>query len=117
VWRWRSSRDVYLKRVCSPCLHAHAEIQRILVQQLTVLETMTPLEFLDFRDVLFPASGFQSVQFRLVEVRARSLVGVLLTVLLHCLVRGGGWLRASSCCMITARRSRVRGAEQAGALP
>ena len=43
------------------------EIQRVLIQQVDVLETMTPLDFLDFRDDLFPASGFQSVQFRLVE--------------------------------------------------
>jgi len=34
-----------------------------------VLETMTPLDFLDFRDFLFPASGFQSGQFRLIEIR------------------------------------------------
>jgi tryptophan 2,3-dioxygenase len=43
------------------------EILRILVQQLTVLETMTPVQFLTFRDFLFPASGFQSKQFRLLE--------------------------------------------------
>lgn len=43
------------------------EIQKILVQQVTVLETMTPLDFLDFRDLLYPASGFQSVQNRLIE--------------------------------------------------
>jgi len=43
------------------------EIQRILIQQVDVLETMTPLDFLDFRDDLIPASGFQSVQFRLIE--------------------------------------------------
>jgi tryptophan 2,3-dioxygenase len=43
------------------------EIQRVLIQQVDVLETMTPLDFLDFRDDLIPASGFQSVQFRLVE--------------------------------------------------
>jgi tryptophan 2,3-dioxygenase len=43
------------------------EIQKLLVQQVSVLETMTPLDFLDFRDHLFPASGFQSAQFRLVE--------------------------------------------------
>lgn len=43
------------------------EIQRLLIQQISVLETMTPLDFLDFRDRLFPASGFQSAQFRLVE--------------------------------------------------
>ena len=44
------------------------EIQKLLIDQLRVLETMTPLDFLDFRDYLFPASGFQSVQFRLVEI-------------------------------------------------
>ncbi len=43
------------------------EIQRVLIQQVDVLETMTPLDFLDFRDELIPASGLQSVQFRLVE--------------------------------------------------
>lgn len=42
-------------------------IQRVLTQQIDVLETMTPLDFLDFRDDLVPASGFQSVQWRLVE--------------------------------------------------
>jgi tryptophan 2,3-dioxygenase len=44
-------------------------IQRLLGDQLEVLETMTPLDFLDFRDLLIPASGFQSVQFRLIENR------------------------------------------------
>ncbi|MGC2241734.1 MAG: tryptophan 2,3-dioxygenase family protein [Acidimicrobiia bacterium] len=43
------------------------EIQSLLVQQVSVLETMTALDFLDFRDHLFPASGFQSAQFRMVE--------------------------------------------------
>ena len=43
------------------------EIQRILVAQLTVLETMTPIDFLAFRDHLMPASGFQSAQFREIE--------------------------------------------------
>jgi tryptophan 2,3-dioxygenase len=43
------------------------EIQKLLVDQLRVLETMTPLDFLDFRDALTPASGFQSFQFRLLE--------------------------------------------------
>ncbi len=50
---------------------AHLErvvsIQRVLMQQIDVLETMTPLDFLDFRDDLFPASGFQSAQWRLIE--------------------------------------------------
>ena len=43
------------------------EIQRILIDQIRVLETMTPMEFLDFRHLLTPASGFQSLQFRLIE--------------------------------------------------
>ncbi|MDQ3022106.1 MAG: tryptophan 2,3-dioxygenase [Bacteroidota bacterium] len=42
-------------------------IQRLLIDQLNVLETMTPLDFLEFRDFLIPASGFQSLQFRLIE--------------------------------------------------
>lgn len=42
-------------------------IERVLVSQIHVLETMTPVDFLAFRDRLNPASGFQSVQFREVE--------------------------------------------------
>lgn len=45
------------------------EIQHLLIDQLKVLETMTPLDFLDFRDALTPASGFQSFQFRLIELK------------------------------------------------
>lgn len=45
------------------------EIWKLLIRQLDVLETMTPLDFLEFRDFLVPASGFQSLQFRLIEVR------------------------------------------------
>ena len=43
------------------------EIERVLIQQLSVLETMTPNDFLTFRDHLMPASGFQSSQFRSLE--------------------------------------------------
>ena len=45
------------------------EIQKILVNQVGVIETMTPLDFLEFRDLLIPASGFQSLQFREIENR------------------------------------------------
>jgi len=48
-------------------LHRITEIQKLLIEQLRVLETMTPLDFLEFRDFLIPASGFQSFQFRLIE--------------------------------------------------
>lgn len=44
------------------------KIQGLLVDQLEVMETMTPMDFLEFRDLLVPASGFQSVQFREIEV-------------------------------------------------
>lgn len=43
-------------------------IQPMLQQKLAVLETMTPMEFLEFRDYLVPASGFQSWQFRIIEI-------------------------------------------------
>lgn len=42
---------------------------RLLVQQIDIIETMTPMDFLDFRDMLRPASGFQSWQFKLFEAR------------------------------------------------
>jgi tryptophan 2,3-dioxygenase len=42
-------------------------VERVLVQQVDVLETMTPQDFLQFRQKLAPASGFQSVQFRELE--------------------------------------------------
>ncbi|XP_043492579.1 tryptophan 2,3-dioxygenase isoform X2 [Polistes fuscatus] len=42
-------------------------ILKLLVDQVTILETMTPLDFMAFRDYLCPASGFQSLQFRLLE--------------------------------------------------
>src|ERR1700674_3267992 len=49
----------YLERIVA--------IQKVLVDQIGILETMTALDFLDFRDLLAPSSGFQSVQFRHIE--------------------------------------------------
>jgi tryptophan 2,3-dioxygenase len=43
------------------------EILRVLVHQIDILETMTPLDFLEFRDLLRPASGFQSIQWKVLE--------------------------------------------------
>ena len=43
------------------------EIEKVLVNQIHILETMTPISFLEFRDRLNPASGFQSMQFREIE--------------------------------------------------
>lgn len=42
-------------------------ILKLLVDQITILDTMSPLDFVDFRKYLTPASGFQSLQFRLLE--------------------------------------------------
>jgi tryptophan 2,3-dioxygenase len=42
-------------------------IERVLIEHIEVLETMSPLDFLEFRSLLTPASGFQSAQFREVE--------------------------------------------------
>jgi tryptophan 2,3-dioxygenase len=59
-----NSPDLYtvhhrLKRVVT--------ILHMLVSKIDILESMTPLDFLDFRDMLRPASGFQSIQFKLIE--------------------------------------------------
>ncbi len=53
---------------CIRRLERVAEIMRILISQVDVLETMTPMEFNRFRSHLNPASGFQSLQFRELEI-------------------------------------------------
>lgn len=45
------------------------KIQNLMIGQFDVLETMTPMDFLEFRDLLIPASGFQSTQFREIEIK------------------------------------------------
>ncbi|MCB0699250.1 MAG: tryptophan 2,3-dioxygenase [Chitinophagales bacterium] len=59
-----NSPDIYncvhrIKRICT--------ILGIAVEQMSIMETMTPLDFLEFRDLLRPASGFQSIQFKMIE--------------------------------------------------
>lgn len=44
-------------------------IQKYINNQIDILETMTPMDFLDFRDMLYPASGFQSFQWRMIETK------------------------------------------------
>ena len=48
-------------------LHRAQVIERLLISQVDVIETMTPQDFLEFRAALAPASGLQSVQFRELE--------------------------------------------------
>ncbi len=45
------------------------KILDLINQQVSILETMTALDFLEFRNLLLPASGFQSKQFRLIEAK------------------------------------------------
>lgn len=75
IWELDSILDLFsqtnldekdMGTVVSRLRRVHA-IESLLVDQINVLETMTSLEFLEFRDYLFPASGFQSAQFRIVE--------------------------------------------------
>lgn len=58
------------------------KIMQLLVNQIHILETMAPIDFLQFREKLNPASGFQSIQFREVEFLAglgnEKLMGVFL---------------------------------------
>ncbi|MFU8803195.1 MAG: tryptophan 2,3-dioxygenase [Bradymonadaceae bacterium] len=56
--------DIY---EASRLLQRVLQIEKLLVDQIHILETMTPRDFLKFRSVLNPASGFQSIQFREVE--------------------------------------------------
>jgi tryptophan 2,3-dioxygenase len=56
--------ETYLPRVrLERCL----AIEQVLVKQVDVIDTMTPQDFLAFRNKLAPASGFQSAQFREIE--------------------------------------------------
>jgi tryptophan 2,3-dioxygenase len=57
-------QEVWLARHLFRRVHA---TERVLIEQIDVLETMTPQDFLEFREKLAPASGFQSVQFRELE--------------------------------------------------
>ncbi|KAK6493974.1 tryptophan 2,3-dioxygenase-like [Huso huso] len=76
LWELDSVRDIFINdhvrdernmlKVVTR-INRIAIILKLLVDQFTVLETMTSLDFYDFRDYLTPASGFQSLQFRMLE--------------------------------------------------
>ena len=70
LFELESIRDAMLEyrggRARHLLLRAHA-IERVLIEQIPILETMSPQDFLEFRMHLAPASGFQSVQFREIE--------------------------------------------------
>jgi tryptophan 2,3-dioxygenase len=65
-----SARDAMLAGDGFPARHYLERvkvIEHLLIEQIDVLETMSPQDFLAFRSELAPASGFQSVQFREIE--------------------------------------------------
>lgn len=70
-----SIKDIFMAPVVDECmtlvvisrLDRIALIMKLLVDQFAILETMTPLDFMNFRSFLSAASGFQSLQFRLLE--------------------------------------------------
>jgi tryptophan 2,3-dioxygenase len=59
-----NSDDIFFARHHLRRVHV---VERLLIEQIEVLETMSPQDFLAFRSQLAPASGFQSVQFREIE--------------------------------------------------
>jgi len=63
IERLNADQPLAAHRLVRRCI----EIERVLVDQIAVLETMMPMDFLSFRDHLMPASGFQSFQFRELE--------------------------------------------------
>ena len=88
------SYELWFKLILHELAQAHAElaaerpqaairplkrtvaIERLLLDHLDVLETMGPEGFLEFRDPLAPASGFQSLQFREIEALSPKLYDV-----------------------------------------
>jgi tryptophan 2,3-dioxygenase len=63
VARLGRNEPLSAQRLLQRCI----EIGRVMIAQVAVLETMTPVDFLAFRNHLTPASGFQSAQFRELE--------------------------------------------------
>ncbi|SFS08331.1 tryptophan 2,3-dioxygenase [Dyella sp. OK004] len=69
-----------------PCLKILArvkQVQRQLFEQWGVLETLTPSEYLEFRDILGPSSGFQSLQYRQIEFLLGNKNAQMLAVFAH----------------------------------
>ena len=70
------------------------QVQRQLHEQWSVLETLTPADYLQFRDILGPASGFQSLQYRLVEFLLGNKNAQMAKVFAHDPVGSGQLLEA-----------------------
>ncbi|WP_101925599.1 MULTISPECIES: tryptophan 2,3-dioxygenase [Luteimonas] len=68
---------------CRKVLARCKQVLRQLTEQWSVLETMTPAEYMEFRDVLGPSSGFQSLQYRTVEFLLGNKNAQMLDVFAH----------------------------------
>ncbi|CAF2708032.1 unnamed protein product [Rotaria sp. Silwood2] len=75
IWELDSLRKIFSNNIIDEThmfvsinrLQRCVQIWHLLCDQISILETMTPLDFMEFRSYLSPASGFQSLQFRLIE--------------------------------------------------
>jgi tryptophan 2,3-dioxygenase len=68
---------------CLKVLARVKQVQRQLFEQWAVLETLTPAEYLEFRDMLGPSSGFQSLQYRMIEFMLGNKHADMLKVFAH----------------------------------
>jgi len=68
---------------CRKVLARSKQVLRLLTEQWSVLETLTPSEYMGFRDVLGPASGFQSLQYRYIEFLLGNKNAQMLQVFAH----------------------------------
>ena len=68
---------------CLKILARVKQVQRQLFEQWAVLETLTPSEYLEFRGVLGPSSGFQSLQYRQIEFLLGNKNAEMLKVFAH----------------------------------
>lgn len=82
----KASIDHLRRDDIDPCLKILArvkQVQRQLFEQWGVLETLTPSEYLGFRDILGPSSGFQSLQYRQIEFLLGNKNAQMLAVFAH----------------------------------
>ena len=68
---------------CRKVLARSKQVLRQLTEQWSVLETLTPSEYMEFRDILGPSSGFQSLQYRMVEFLLGNKNAAMLKVFAH----------------------------------
>ncbi len=68
---------------CRKVLARAKQVLRQLTEQWSVLETLTPSEYMGFRDLLGPSSGFQSLQYRTIEFLLGNKNAAMLRVFAH----------------------------------